>query len=72
MMEIIRYLKARYLSEKAQGIVEYALLLAFIVGIAIYITSGDNNLQDAVSGKFQETTNTLNNAANNAGGNAGE
>ena len=28
---IIDYLKARYLSEKAQGIVEYALVIAFVV-----------------------------------------
>ena len=31
MVEIIDYLKARYLSEKAQGIVEYALVIAFVV-----------------------------------------
>ena len=34
MVEIINYLKARYLSEKAQGIVEYALVLAFVAVVA--------------------------------------
>lgn len=34
MKEIIEYLKARYLSEKAQGIVEYALVLAFVAVVA--------------------------------------
>ncbi len=38
MLEIIDYLKARYVSEKAQGIVEYALILAFVVVIAAAIT----------------------------------
>ena len=34
MLEMLKYLKARYVSEKAQGIVEYALILAFVVVIA--------------------------------------
>lgn len=34
MVEIFNYLKARYVSEKAQGIVEYALVLAFVVVLA--------------------------------------
>lgn len=34
MIEILNYLKARYVGEKAQGIVEYALVLAFVVAIA--------------------------------------
>ena len=40
MIEILKYLKARYVSEKAQGIVEYALILAFVVILAIALTSG--------------------------------
>ena len=58
MMEIIRYLEARYLSQKAQGIVEYALLLAFIVAIAIYLTSNDS-LSDAIKGIFDKTEEQL-------------
>lgn len=38
MIEILNYLKARYVSEKAQGIVEYALILAFVVILAIALT----------------------------------
>lgn len=34
MLEIVDYLKARYLSEKAQGMVEYALIIAFVVAVA--------------------------------------
>ena len=37
MKEIMEYLKARYMGEKAQGMVEYALIVAFIVGIAAVV-----------------------------------
>lgn len=51
MKEIIKYLKARYLSEKAQGIVEYALILAFVAVVATAIGSG-GDLQTKVKGAF--------------------
>ena len=40
MKEIIEKLKARCLSEKAQGIVEYALILAFVAVLATSLASG--------------------------------
>lgn len=42
MLEILNYLKARYMSERAQGIVEYALILAFVavVAVALFGNSG--------------------------------
>lgn len=55
MFTILYHLKNRYMSQKAQGIVEYALILAFVVAIAIFITSGDNNLSEAVQGVFSKT-----------------
>ncbi len=51
MREVINYLKARYLSEKAQGIAEYALLLAFIVVVAAALMT-NTSLQDAITGTF--------------------
>lgn len=39
VIEILKYLKARYVSEKAQGIVEYALILAFVTIIAAALMS---------------------------------
>ncbi len=51
MKEIIKYLKARYLSEKAQGIVEYALILAFVAVVAAAIGNG-GDLQTKVKGAF--------------------
>ena len=56
MKEIIEYLKARYLSEKAQGIVEYALILAFVVVVAAAITNG-GGLRVKVAKVFTDVTN---------------
>ncbi len=55
MMEIIKYLKARYVSEKAQGILEYALILAFVVVVAAAIQDGAD-LQGKVSKVFDTAT----------------
>ena len=55
MLEILKYLKARYMTEKAQGIVEYALVLAFVVVVAVAIgSSGD--LTSKVSSVFTAIT----------------
>lgn len=45
------YLKARYMDEKAQGMVEYALIIAFVVAIAIYLSS-QGGLGGAISSTF--------------------
>lgn len=55
MKEIIEYLKARYLSEKAQGLVEYALILAFVVVVAAAITNSD--LGNKVANEFNNVAN---------------
>lgn len=67
MFTILTHLKNRYMSQKAQGIVEYALILAFVVALAIVLTSSDG-LQGAISGIFGKTTEQLNGAASGAGG----
>ena len=51
MLEILKYLKARYMTEKAQGIVEYALILAFVVVVAAAIANG-GELSSKVSSVF--------------------
>ncbi len=58
MVEIINYLKARYVSEKAQGIVEYALVLAFVAVVATALgTNGD--LTTKVKEAFTSITNAF-------------
>ena len=61
MMNLYTYVVSRLKSEKGQGIVEYALLLAFVVAIAGAALSTDNGLGEAISNVFEKTTNQLNN-----------
>ena len=51
MKEIMEYLKVRYCSEKGQGIMEYALILAFVVVVAAAIGTG-GDLQTKVKAVF--------------------
>ena len=45
MLTILNYFRVRYMSEKAQGIVEYALVIAFVVAIgAVLVKTGDGSL----------------------------
>lgn len=57
----------RYLEQKAQGMVEYALILAFVVGIAAVALQSDNGLGQAIQGVFDRVTTQLNDT--NANGN---
>lgn len=62
MFEILNYLRVRYVSEKAQGIVEYALLLAFVVAIAAAVLTANNTdgLGGAISKAFGKVTTQIN------------
>ena len=55
----------RYLEQKGQGIVEYALILAFVVAIAAGITNA-GGIKDKVSSIFTQVGNTLDTANTNA------
>ena len=43
MLEILNYVKVRYLGQKAQGITEYALILAFVAVIAGLVLTSDRS-----------------------------
>ena len=58
MFTIFTHLKNRYMSQKAQGIVEYALILAFVVVVAAALING-GELSNAVTNVFSNTTNKL-------------
>lgn len=62
MLLVLKYLKARYVSEKAQGIVEYALILGFVVVISAALANG-NMLEQNVHQIFQALGDRLNEAA---------
>ena len=52
---------AEYLGEKGQGIVEYALILAFVVALAIVLTQSDG-VKGGIQNTFGNVTNTLANS----------
>ena len=58
MFTILYHLKNRYMSQKAQGIVEYALILAFVVVVAAALLKG-GQLSEAVKGIFDNTATQL-------------
>lgn len=58
MFTILEHLKNRYMSQKAQGIVEYALILAFVVVVAAALLSG-GDLSNAVKSIFDNTADQL-------------
>jgi pilus assembly protein Flp/PilA len=51
----------RYLEQKGQGMVEYALILAFVVAVAVALT-GNGGIREAISTTFSNVTKTLNSA----------
>ena len=62
MMNLYTYVVSRLKSEKGQGIVEYALLLAFVVAIATAaLNSGE--LGDAIQAVLHNTAEELNGQA---------
>lgn len=63
MFTVLNYLRVRYLGQKGQGIVEYALILAFVVAVAAALTN-EGTLQKAVSAVFTKATNQLTTTTN--------
>ena len=60
----------RSLGEKGQGIVEYALILAFVVLIAAALVNG-GELTTAVTNVFSNVTEKVNGNGGNGGGGEG-
>lgn len=67
MFTILYHLKNRYMSQKAQGIVEYALILAFVVVIAA-VLAGDSGLGDAIKSVFGAAKDQVQSGADKATG----
>lgn len=67
LKEVMEYVKVRYLGEKGQGIVEYALILAFVVVVAAAISDG-GNLRERIAQVFTDITNAFG-TSNGGGGN---
>lgn len=67
MIKCLGYLKNRYMSQKAQGMVEYALIIAFVVILAAVLMS-DGGLSGAISSVFGTAADTVNKANTSAAG----
>ena len=65
MFTILYHLKNRYMSQKAQGIVEYALILAFVVVVAA-VLAGNDGLSSAISDVFGAAKDQVQSGANAA------
>lgn len=55
----------KFFTEKGQGIVEYALLLAFVVAIAVYALN-QSGLGTAIRSNFSTTADTVKNFSTSA------
>lgn len=62
------YIWAR-LGEKGQGVVEYALILAFVVALVILALGNGGELGESIRNLFGNTADAIDAAPNNAGGN---
>lgn len=67
MLTILNHLRMRYLSQRAQGIVEYALILAFVVGLAAYMSDA-SGMGGAIQGVFDKVTSALNGSSGGSSG----
>lgn len=60
------YVNVRYLNQKGQGMVEYALILAFVVVVAAFLT-GNDSIGKAIETTFTKVKTTLDTANAKAG-----
>ena len=61
----------KFFTGKGQGIVEYAVLLAFVVAIAAYAFSSDSGIKGEVKSTFSDTAATLQTVRSNQTSQAG-
>ena len=64
MQYIEKLLKKMKATEKGQGMVEYALIIAFVAAIAIFVLN--NGLRTAVSSAFDKAKDNVISATNKA------
>ena len=68
MREMLRYINLRYLNNRGQGIVEYALILVFVVAIAAIALTTDSGIGQALQNAFNKVVNALNGTTSTSGG----
>ncbi len=58
-------------TQAGQGIVEYALILAFVVAIAAVALSGDSGIGTSIKDLFKDTGTKITNTGSQVGGSSG-
>lgn len=56
----------KFFTEKGQGLVEYALILAFVAGLAFMMFGTDSSMKSDVTSAFSSAQSKIGNAASNA------
>ena len=57
----------KFFTEKGQGLVEYALILAFVALLAYMMFGGQSSMKSAVTSSFSQAQSRITDAASNAG-----
>lgn len=53
MLTYLRYFQARYLGQKGQGMVEYAVIVAVVIAIGVaLVDTGDGTIAGIISGVY--------------------
>ena len=68
---IMRKIREYVRCQKGQGLVEYALILAFVVGVAMFLTK-TTGLGDAIKNVFTNATTTINDSNKTQSGGSGQ
>ncbi len=67
MLEIMYHLKNRYMSQRAQGIVEYAIVIAFVIVIGWALLGTNNGLDVQIKEIFSKLWTLLSTAKDKSG-----
>ena len=59
MLQVWNYLRVRYLGEKGQGFIEYAILVAAVVTIVVALTATNGSLREAFTSAVTKITTAM-------------
>ena len=60
MITVVEHIMKRYLGQKAQGLTEYALILALVVAIGVAVLGTDGTLGSAITNAFATVAGKIN------------
>ena len=66
MFTVLYHLKNRYMTQRAQGIVEYAIIIAFVIAIGWALLGTSDGPSVVIKGIFDSLKSLLSSASTNA------